>query len=182
MSETETESNSTADETTTAESVATDSAVDDETTARGTSGQAGMGRTVGAALGEITWLLSQSRTHRYMLFVADLEWLVMPALQQGQYRLFYVEGKPAGLAVWGWVSDRAADRLAQGGRLAVTEWRSGPNLWLVDLIAPFGGQESMLADLQDSALSGHAFRYLRTHPDGSREVVDVAPEPAGGSG
>lgn len=182
MSEMEAESNSTAEEANAEASVAGDAAGGENAPADGASGQTGSSRTVGAALGEITWLLTQSRAHRYMLFVADLEWLVMPALQHGQYRVFYAQGKPAGLAVWGWVSDHAADRLGQGGRLAVTEWRSGPNLWLVDLIAPFGGQESMLADLRDSALSGYAFRYLRTHADGRREIVDVEPQADDDSG
>lgn len=131
-------------------------------------------RTIGAALGEITWLLAQSPTHRNALFVGDLEWLVMPALRHSQYRVFYSEGRPAGVAVWAFVSEAAAKRLAQGGRLAVQEWRSGAELWLVDLIAPFGGQEAMLADLRSTVFADRSFRYLRTQPDGRREVVEAA--------
>lgn len=148
-------------------------------TAAATQGRSrAQGKTVAAALGEVTWLLTQSQSHRYALFVADLEWLVMPALQTGQYRLFYNEGKPAGLAVWAYASDGAETRLASGSRLAVTEWRSGPNLWLVELIAPFGAQEAMLKDLRKTVFAGKKFKFLRTHPDGKRETVEMpASEP-----
>ena len=32
--------------------------------------------------------------------------------------------------------------------MAPNDWQSGDRLWLVELIAPFGGQEEMLKDLQ----------------------------------
>lgn len=134
------------------------------------------GKSVAAVLGEITWLLTQGQAYRYSLFIADLEWLVMPALQHGQYRLFLRDNKPAGVALWAYVSDRADSRLRNGGRLAVNEWRSGPHLWLVDLIAPFGGQEAMLRDLRGSVFKGQAFRLLRTNADGKREPVQIPGE------
>lgn len=40
------------------------------------------------ALGEIVWLMSQSPAHRQM-FISDLEWLIMPPLLLGQFRLFH---------------------------------------------------------------------------------------------
>jgi len=130
-------------------------------------------RTVGAALGEITWLLTQSPNHRHALFLADLEWLVMPPLRHGQYRLFYNEGKPVGVALWAWVDEAGASRLANGARLPVQGWRSGSELWLVELIAPSGGQQAMLDNLTGTVLAGRKFRFLRTLPDGKREVVEV---------
>jgi cytolysin-activating lysine-acyltransferase len=137
------------------------------------SGEAAPPKTVGAALGEITWLLTQSATHRYALFIGDLEWLVMPALSLGQYRLFYAEGKPIGCALWAFVSPEAEQRLEAGGRLAVGEWRGGDRVWLVELIAPFGRQQAMLDDLRASALADRRFRFLRTDPQGRREVVTL---------
>lgn len=134
---------------------------------------AGPRRTVGAALGEIAWLLTQSPTHRYGLFLADLEWLVMPPLTLGQYRLFYAEGKPIGAALWAFVDDTVGQRLAGGGRLAANEWRSGDRLWLVELIAPFGNQQTMIDNLRQTALADRRFRFLRTQASGRRETVTV---------
>lgn len=130
-------------------------------------------KTVGAALGEVAWLLSQSAAHRHSLFVGDLEWLVMPALARGQYRLFYAEGKPVGVALWAFVSETVEQRLAAGGRLGANEWRSGDRVWLVELVAPFGQQEAMLEDLRASALADRRFRFLRTNARGRRETVTL---------
>ncbi len=154
----------------------------DDESAAGGDAVSGVGaaqnKTIGAALGEMVWLLTQSPRHRYALFLADLEWLLMPPLQHGQYRLFYANGRPIGFTVWAYVGDRAESRLTQGGRIAAQEWRSGPKLWLVELVAPFGNQEHMLQDLRTNALAGQRLHYLRTNSDGSREVVASDPSSA----
>ena len=131
-------------------------------------------KTVATALGEIAWLLSQSPGHRHSLFVGDLEWLVMPPLTLAQYRLFYANDRPVGVAFWAFVSEPVEQRLAGGGRLGANEWRSGDRVWLVEIVAPFGGQDRMLADLQQTALADRKFRYIRVQPNGRRETVEVA--------
>ncbi|MDZ7748852.1 MAG: toxin-activating lysine-acyltransferase [Halofilum sp. (in: g-proteobacteria)] len=135
-------------------------------------------KTVATALGEIAWLLSQSPSHRHSLFIGDLEWLVIPPLTLGQYRLFYSEGKPVGAAFWAFLSETVEQRLAGGGRLGANEWRSGDRVWLVELVAPFGGQDRMLEDLRKTALDGRVFRYVRVQPGGRRETVEVTDDGA----
>lgn len=163
------------------EDVADDAA---ENTAASTEGDAGRDndapkKTLATAVGEIAWLLSQSPTHRHSLFLADIEWLVMPPLTLSQYRLFYADGKPVGVAFWAFVSEEVEQRLAGGGRLGASEWRSGDRVWLVEVVAPFGGQDRMLADLQKTALADRKFRYMRTASNGKRETVEVAGDEAG---
>ncbi len=110
----------------------------------------GVAPTVASARGEIVWLFAQTPMHRH-LFIADLEWMVMPPILLGQFRLFHANERPAGLALWAYLSDEAEARLNVGvGKLKPEEWKSGPHLWLVDVIAPFGGAEEMLADLRAS--------------------------------
>jgi len=43
-------------------------------------------RTIGRMLGDIVWLMSQSPAHKHFS-LADLEWMVMPPLALGQYRI-----------------------------------------------------------------------------------------------
>ena len=136
-------------------------------------------KTVAAALGEIAWLLSQSPNHRHALFLGDLEWLVMPPLTLAQYRLFYANNRPVGVAFWAFVSEPVEQRLAGGGRLGANEWRSGDRVWLVEIVAPFGGQDRMLTDLQQTALADRKFRYVRLQPGGKRETVEVTGDAAG---
>ncbi|MEQ1887886.1 MAG: toxin-activating lysine-acyltransferase [Alphaproteobacteria bacterium] len=126
--------------------------------------------TMASALGEIVWLFSNSIAHRH-LFIADLEWMVMPPLLLGQFRLFRANDRPAGLALWAHLSDEVEARLQSGiGKLKPEEWKSGPHLWLVELIAPLGGAEEMLADLQANIFGDASFKLHRTGPDGVRRV------------
>lgn len=62
--------------------------------------------TVASVLGEITWLMSQSPAHRQM-FISDLEWLIMPPLLLGQFRLFHAPVPGAG-AVATWATEAPA--------------------------------------------------------------------------
>lgn len=80
--------------------------------------------TVSHMLGEMVWLLSQSRTHKH-LSIADLEWLVMPPLLLEQYRVFRGEDTPVGLALWAWLTSETEEKLNNSGRLAPHEWRAG---------------------------------------------------------
>lgn len=143
----------------------------------GTAGSAasspGERKTVATALGEIAWLLSQSPNHRHSLFCGDLEWFCMPALLHNQYRLFYAEGRPIGVAFWAFVTETVEARLASGGRIGADDWRAGDRVWLTELVAPFGSQEAMLEDLRKTALADRRFRFIRTHPNGRRETVEL---------
>lgn len=129
-------------------------------------------RTVSQVLGEIVWLLTQSPVHK-SLFLSDLEWAVMPAVLLEQFRIYYGEGKPAALVLWGSVSDEADARLSAGGavRLRPDEWRSGEHLWLVDLVAPFGGVDEVIADAAVALFGGKPFKYQRLTPNGPEIVT-----------
>lgn len=154
-----------------------DAPAPDADAAAGEEGSRAPQKTVAEAVGETAWLLSQSAAHRHHLFIGDLEWLVMPPLTAGQYRLFYAEQRPVGVAFWAYVSAETEQRLRGGGaRLRSGEWRSGDRLWLIELVAPFGHQDRMLEDLRRTALADHSFRFIRTQPNGRREVVELAGE------
>ncbi|MFM6829069.1 MAG: toxin-activating lysine-acyltransferase [Novosphingobium sp.] len=140
--------------------------------------------TISHLLGEMTWLLTQSPLHR-AFSIADLEWLVMPALLHQQFYLFRDGDQPVGLAMWAKCSPSAADKLQKGmvepeNRLSLGDWKSGEQVWLVDLIAPFATAENrqreiMIADLISKPLSGIEFRFHQTDPStGMRTVQTVA--------
>lgn len=139
--------------------------------------------TMSHVFGEIVWLMSQSPLHRH-LKISDLEWLVMPALLSRQFYIFRDGPRTVGLALWARLSPEAEAKLEKplldgDGRLTPEDWTSGPNLWLVDLIAPFADQknrqrEIMMADLISGPLKGREFRLHRTDATtGKREVVTI---------
>lgn len=117
-------------------------------------------KTFSQVLGEVTWLLSQSPAHRH-LFISDLEWLVMPPLLLEQFRLFAgPDGRPAALALWAQLTPECVQRLEAGsGRLQPQDWNAGSEPWLVELIAPFGGEAEALADCHRTVFNGRPFRF-----------------------
>lgn len=122
-------------------------------TAAGASGDARAGaakpghepapKTVSQVLGEITWLMTQSPRHK-SIPLGDLEWLVMPAILLKQFRIFYKGEQPVGVAVWALADDLVAQRIDAGDkRLTAVEWKSGANMRILDVVAPFGAEAEM---------------------------------------
>lgn len=136
-------------------------------------------KTVAQMLGEITWLMTQSPIHK-QLFIGDLEWFAMPAVLVEQFRIFYGPNSPAAVAFWAMVSEETEERLKAGAhKLRADEWKGGDRPWLIELVAPFGGQDDILADLSTSVFDGKPFSFHTATPDGQRVVKTYeAPEPA----
>lgn len=138
-----------------------------------TAAAAKVAQTVSDIFGQATWLMTQSRGHRNM-FISDLEWMLMPAILLRQFRLFPGKNQPLGIALWAQLSDDVSQRLETGGRLKPEDWKSGSNLWLVELLAPFGQQEAMINDLKGSIFKGKQFKMHATDKDGVRRVITMA--------
>jgi cytolysin-activating lysine-acyltransferase len=100
-------------------------------------------KTVAQVLGEITWLMTQSPRHK-AIPLGDLEWLLMPAILLRQFRIFYKGEQPVGVALWALADELVAKRIDAGDkRLAAVEWKSGINMRIIDIVAPFGGEAEM---------------------------------------
>ncbi|RED43329.1 toxin-activating lysine-acyltransferase [Aestuariispira insulae] len=130
--------------------------------------------TISQVLGEISWMMSMSPTHRYF-FLADLEWLVMTPVMLNQFRIYRDDnGKPAGLVLWASVSEEVEKRLESGAtRLAPQDWKSGDRLWVVDVVDLMGGKAPhMLADMKKVVFQDKSFKFHSTGADGVRSVVE----------
>lgn len=123
------------------------------------------------ALGQVVWLMRQSELHRH-LFLADLDWLVLPAIQLKQFRLIRKDNVPIAYASWAYLNEDAAARLTSGEkRLRPSDWKGGEELWLIDLITPFGGQEQIVRELKDKVFKGEKVKALQVAPDGQSMAV-----------
>jgi cytolysin-activating lysine-acyltransferase len=125
-------------------------------------------------LGPISWLYARTQDRRFM-FLADLDWAVMPPVVLDQCRLFMKGQMPFAFFTWAWVSDEVQQRLMEGnGKLAPHEWKSGPHLWLIDLVTPFGGSNDMLTELHRSQFKDQlALRYLALNPAKKKPEVQT---------
>jgi cytolysin-activating lysine-acyltransferase len=86
------------------------------------------------------------------LSLADIEWVILPAVVNGQF--YVVESlneetgfrAPVAVATWAFVSEEADHRLqsnlTQHARLRPDEWRSGEIGWIVDLVGDLRGTQA----------------------------------------
>jgi cytolysin-activating lysine-acyltransferase len=107
------------------------------------------------------------------MFLTDLEWMVLPPIMLGQFRVFFADGRAVAFAA-GRRSRKAEARLQEPNpRLAPVDWKSGDRLWPVNLFAPFGHGEAALKELSETAMKGKSFKMHRMGADGKR-TIEVA--------
>jgi cytolysin-activating lysine-acyltransferase len=109
--------------------------------------------------------------------IADLEWLLLPALLAGQSRVAFAKSSesgpifPAALVLWAKVSKTVDQRLSQNlgvtPRLSAGDWTSGDILWLI--ISAGEGQPlaGLIEHLQSSVFQGRPVKVRTQQPDGT---------------
>lgn len=111
-------------------------------------------------LGPVTWLMMQQSASRHTL-LSELEWRVMPALILDQAKLYMKDEAPVAFASWARLSEVVAQRyMGAPHQLALTDWNSGDQIWLIDVFTPFGGAQDVLKDLREKVFEGKAVRQL----------------------
>lgn len=133
-------------------------------------------------MGQVCTLMAVSPGHKH-LALADLEWLVMPAISSRQFRLFRANGQPIGFISWAFLDDEAELRLRRPRPyLRPADWRSGPKCWLVDIVAPFGHAEAILTELRERVLTGIDIHTLNGVLGATDGLAPTAPQPAASVG
>lgn len=84
----------------------------------GESEVAKRGERIAAILGHVVWLMSLSPKHKH-LTLADMDWLVVPALLHRQFKLYRLDGKPFAYASWAYVSLDVVQRVAVEGGICL---------------------------------------------------------------
>ena len=114
-----------------------------------------------AAFGEIVLLLLRSPRNNYS--VADLGWLVAPAVGHGQFALAEARSeetgavRPVGAVLWAMVSDDVDKRLSDVTvplRLKPDEWRSGDIPWIVVATGGMKVVEGLIQQLSKTVFKG----------------------------
>ncbi len=121
--------------------------------------------------GAVTWLLMQQPAGRHTL-LGELEWRVMPALILEQSKVYLKQGAPAAYVSWARLSDAVAARYQSAPhQLALNDWNSGPQVWLIDMVAPFGGAAEVLKDLREKVFAGQTIHQLVSVAAGKSEII-----------
>ncbi len=148
-------------------------AVEDVEDVTGAAGEGTAPPPAPNVMASVLMLMLQSRRHRHQ-FVSDIEWSVLPPLALQQFRLFQTEKGPIGYVTWAFLSEETAKDLpARQGRLKPTDWRSGDQCWLIDLVAPMGGQAQMIQQLKADVLKDRVIHLTRFDPETGERVVEI---------
>jgi cytolysin-activating lysine-acyltransferase len=169
---------------------------------RQSSGYSSIPPTFSSRLGEMVWLLTQSPSHKY-LSISDLEWLLMPPLLLGQYKIYHKQNTPIALALWAHLTQEDEERLLAVNKLSPEAWCGGDKqrlltpvnsdsectsntslndntqLWLIELIAPLATSvneliEKVLADLMATVFKGQNIKlHFTDKKTGRKEVQEI---------
>jgi cytolysin-activating lysine-acyltransferase len=141
-----------------------------------------------ATLGEVISILMRSPQHKRHT-LADLEWLVLPALLAGQFSVTIAQSKtdgrtaPVGVVLWASVSDEIDKRLnaapQQTIRLKPEEWKSGDNVWVVAAAGDGRVIRGMLQRLREKDWAGKkAAKVIAETKEGKSTVATLVAKAA----
>lgn len=122
-------------------------------------------------LGAVGWLMMQQSSTRHTL-LSELEWRVMPALVLDQSKLYMRDNAPIAYVSWARLSEVVAQRYkAAPHHLMAADWKSGEQIWIVDLCAPFGGVQEMMKDLRETVFARQEIHQFTLGADGQLKTL-----------
>lgn len=144
--------------------------------------QVAVSKQLAAAFGEVVTLLLRSETDRIRQ-IADLEWMVAPAIATGQFAIAQAQAKtngavtPVGAVLWAMVSEDTDRRLSdtQNTQISITpqDWRSGSIPWIMLAIGDKGIVAGLLRKLSTDVFKGTEPKMRSRTPDGKVVVGRV---------
>jgi hemolysin-activating ACP:hemolysin acyltransferase len=134
-----------------------------------------------ATLGQIVSVMMRTPQHR-QTFLADLDWLVLPAIATNQYALNEVTDDatgatlPVAVALWASVSEEVDRRLSANPtgqiRLKAEEWNSGTIPWLVEAVGEPRATGALLKAILERRFAATGLKSIGRDDQG-RTVVRV---------
>jgi hemolysin-activating ACP:hemolysin acyltransferase len=90
------------------------------------------------AYGDFTFLFLRTEKHANHR-LREYRLYFQPPIDLRLYRILRIDGVPRAGITWGFLSEAAEEKLRDQLPLAPSDWLSGPHLWIMEVIAPFGG-------------------------------------------
>jgi hemolysin-activating ACP:hemolysin acyltransferase len=134
-------------------------------------------------LGEVMSVLQRSPRHRQKT-LADLDWMILPALRYGQYRIAKDAKRggmtpPEAVIAWAKVSPAVDTRIManphQPIHLALGEWQSGDIVWIIDAAGSSRVIAQMMQQLAREILQVPV-KFRAAGPQGVLQVRILNPE------
>jgi cytolysin-activating lysine-acyltransferase len=111
-------------------------------------------------LGSVAWLMMQQGATRHTL-ISELEWRVLPALVLNQSKLYMRDNAPVAYVSWAKLSAAAIGRYKSSPHhLTSSDWKSGDQVWIIDMFTPFGGAMEVMKDVREVVFKGLSVHQL----------------------
>jgi cytolysin-activating lysine-acyltransferase len=140
-----------------------------------------LAKQLAASFGELVMLLMHSPSERKHT-LADLEWLAVPAVMNGQFALAEAQAKdtgvvtPVGALLWAFVSPEIDARLSDVSKpvmLKPDEWRSGDIPWIILAVGDKRVVGGLLEKLTQPAFKGKLPKTRLRGADGKISVGTI---------
>ncbi len=125
-------------------------------------------------LGYILGLFSNSGYH-HKLSIAQFMSSVIPAIKNNQFKIFFKGFRPVAFVSWALLSQETAEKFKTGNYyLNLDDWKSGEELWLGELIAPYSDNDrsAVITNLKEKIFVDKTINILLRNQDGSvKEII-----------
>tara|TARA_R110000868_G_scaffold111086_1_gene300231 strand:- start:120 stop:515 length:396 start_codon:yes stop_codon:yes gene_type:complete len=95
----------------------------------------------------------------------QLETYLQPSLQLNQYKKFYKNNELVGFVNWAYLHNLVEERFKQTGKIKTSEWQSGNNLWLIEILSiknTFSMMRWVYNYFRKQLKVDHSINWLRT--------------------
>lgn len=145
-----------------------------------------------AHFADIISVLMRSPAYNEMS-LGQLRQRIVPPFLANQYVIAHAKQKdggkpafPAGVAFWAQVSDEIDARLTNepgtAAQLAPQEWKSGNNLWIIEIVSPQNLAPMIINQLNNTAFAGQKFKIKTKDQSGATKVAVLGGETAKSEG
>ncbi len=96
----------------------------------------------------------------------------MPSLVLEQAKLYMRDGAPIAYVSWALLSDTTAQRYLEAPHhLTAADRKSGNQVCIIDLVAPFGGAPEVMKELRETLFAGQAIHQLMPDAQGQAKTL-----------
>lgn len=120
-----------------------------------------------SAIGAALVLATKASPHKY-LFAHDFDWLILPPIGRGQYKIFRDEKNyPLAFVSWAKLNQECEDRILLGmKKLRPSDWNSGEHTWIIDILGDPKHHANILHQLQEHQFQGEEVFIPQPSTDG----------------
>ncbi|WP_443750085.1 toxin-activating lysine-acyltransferase [Asticcacaulis solisilvae] len=124
-------------------------------------------------LGSVTQILFDTERRAFRIYALAAQ--IWPAIRLRQIQIILNErGVPVGYAVWAFLTQKTAQAMVLRDNFLphLSEWNEGDQLWLIDVVAPYGHLKALVKTLRNQTFSRFSHvNAVKRHKDGRVKAV-----------